>query len=72
MGQIRAGLRFVFNSFGPFVVFYTANHFWGLKQAILLSTLFAIAEIVYKVKKKQPLTSLFKFSAALTLIASTP
>ena len=69
MGQkIRALTIFVFNNFGPLVVFYGANHFFGLKPAIACSAVFSILEIGFKLYRKAKITTLFKFSAVMTLI----
>jgi hypothetical protein len=35
--KLRAIARFLCDNFGPVLVFYGANHFWGLKPAIVAS-----------------------------------
>ncbi len=44
------------------------NHFYGLKFAIIASTVFSISEISLKYFRSTKVTPLFKFSAAITLI----
>jgi intracellular septation protein A len=66
--KIQNLARFIFGNFGPILIFYGANHFCGLKPAIALSTAFSAIEIGYKTCRKQPITSIFKFSALMILV----
>ena len=66
--RIREFLVFAFTNFGPIAVFYGANYFWGLKVAIGVSVLFSILDVGRRIYFRQPVTTLFKFSAAITLI----
>lgn len=68
MEKLRALAGFAFENFGPILVFYGINHFYGLKAAIVASTLCSVAEIAHKIRRKEKLTSLFKFSALMTLV----
>ena len=66
--KIRGLLKFLFNNFGPVIVFYAVNHFYGLKPAIAVSTSYSVGEIAYKVRKRQKITGIFKFTAIITLV----
>lgn len=68
MKKAVSALKYAFTNFGPLIVFYLANHFWGLKPAILVSLAFSIAELSYKFAKKESITPFFKFSAGVTLV----
>jgi intracellular septation protein A len=69
MGQKSSAIaKFIFGNFGPLIIFYGVNHFYGLKPAIALSTLYSFGEIAYKVYRKERITNLFKFSASITLV----
>ena len=67
MKNLRSFLRFAFSNFGPVIIFYVINRFYGLKPAIVISTTFSIFEIASKLKRKEKINSLFKFSAAMTV-----
>jgi intracellular septation protein A len=66
--KVRSLLRFAFNNFGPIIVFYGINHFFGLKAAIAISTAFSVGEIVYKIRRGQPITGIFKYTAIITVL----
>ena len=66
--KIRKFLVFVYNNFGPLVLFYGVNHFWGLKPAIAASTVLSVIEVATKLYRKEKITGLFIFSAGMTLI----
>ena len=68
MEAVKRILLFVSSNFGPLIVFYGANHFYGLRNAILISIVFSIADIGYKLFRKQPLTGFFLFSVLVTLV----
>jgi intracellular septation protein A len=68
MDKFRTLAKIAFENFGPVLVFYAVNHFYGLKPAIAASILYTTAEIISKVSKNKKLTSLFKFSAIMTLV----
>jgi intracellular septation protein A len=61
-------LQFIYDNFAPLIIFYGINHFWGLKPAIIVSTLFSFFDIVLKLYLRQPITGIFKFTATITLI----
>jgi uncharacterized membrane protein len=65
--RVLSLLRFVFESFGPLVVFYATLHFFGLMTAIAVTVVTTFAEVVYRLAKREKVTRLFKMSAALTL-----
>jgi intracellular septation protein A len=60
--------RFALANFGPVIVFYAVLHFYGLKAAVGVSTVYTIAEISYKRARQQPMGKLFVFSSAMTLV----
>jgi len=66
--KLGALVRVLFENFGPILVFYGVNHFYGLKLAIIASTVYSLSEITLKHFRGTKLTPLFKFSAAITLI----
>ncbi len=66
--KIASALRFFFGNFGPLIVFFAVNHFAGLKPAIVVSTIFSLAEIALKLHRGEPITLIFKFTAGITLI----
>lgn len=68
MEKLRALAKFAVENFGPILVFYGINHFYDIKSAIVASTLYSLGVIAYQIRKREKLTSLFKFSAIVTLI----
>jgi len=64
-------IQFVFKNFGPLIIFYAANHFYGMKTAIFASIVFSVVEIAYLLIKKLPFTGFLRFSILLTLIFGT-
>ena len=68
ISKAAAVLKFMFVNFGPVVVFYSVNHFSGLQVALILSTVYSIAEIAFRLWRKEKITRLFKFSVAVTLV----
>lgn len=67
MKTLYVFLQSIFSSFGPILVFYISNHFWGLQFAVITSIVWCIGEISYHKILKKPLSTFFKFSAVLTL-----
>lgn len=61
-------LKFLFSNFGPLLVFYVTNHFYGLKIAIVASVVWTFAEVVHHLVKKKPISMFFKFSAGITIV----
>jgi intracellular septation protein A len=68
MKKLTEALKYAFTNFGPLIIFYLANHFCGLKPAILVSLAFSIGEAAFKLTRKEKITAFFKFSAAVTLV----
>src|ERR1700742_5124464 len=66
--KLSALIRVLVDNFGPILVFYGINHFYGLKLAIIGSTVFFISEITLKYFRGTKVTLLFKFTSAMTLI----
>ena len=67
MSRISKIVLFCFTNFGPLIVFYAANHFWGLKPAIIVSLVFTAFEVAYQIKKKEKITVFFKFCVVTTV-----
>jgi uncharacterized membrane protein len=57
-----------FANLGPLIFFYGTNHFWGLKPAIAVSLVYSVGDIAWKLYRRQPIPSLFKFSVATMLV----
>jgi intracellular septation protein A len=66
--KFQSILAFVINNFGPLLVFYAVNHLYGLKIAIASTVLFTIIEIVYRWRRKEKTTAIFKYSAFMSLV----
>ncbi|MFH1263483.1 MAG: septation protein IspZ [Pseudomonadota bacterium] len=61
-------MTYAFANFGPLIVFYATNHFWGLKPAIAMAVIWTIGEIVYKRTRREKTTMFFKFSATIAIV----
>lgn len=61
-------INFALLNFGPLIVFYAVNHFYGLRTAIITSIAVAIIEVIYMILKKKTITGFFKFTVVVTLI----
>ncbi len=59
---------YLLKNFGPLIIFYAANHYYGLKPAIVCAIGFTMVEVLYLLVKKQPFSSFFKFSAGMTIV----
>src|SRR4051812_8798546 len=68
MSKFTQFIFFVFSNFGPLVVFYSANHFWGLKPAIVTSLIFAFFEVAYKIWKREKINAFFTFCVVTTVV----
>lgn len=68
MEKLKGVAIFLYKNFGPLIVFYIANHFWGLKTAILVSLVFTVIEVVQLKASKKEITTFFKFSVAMALV----
>lgn len=67
MEKLKKLAKVILENFGPVLVFYGVNTISGLKPAIAASTLYSVGEIASKVRKKEKLTSIFKYSAVMIL-----
>jgi len=70
MNRLIGLVRFLFREFGPLIVFYGVNHFYGIKPAIVASLTVALVEAVTLRIKKRPMSNFFKYSLAMTLVFS--
>ncbi len=61
-------LKYVIVNFGPILVFYGTQHFYGLKLAILFSVIFAAGGILMRKLRKEPIPRFFKITAGVTLL----
>ena len=68
MDKIKGIANFLYKNFGPLVVFYIANHIWGLKTATFVSLVFTVIEVIQLKAAKKEITAFFKFSAAMALL----
>ncbi len=68
MSKKYRSLFAAFRNFGPLFIFYSANHFFEVKAAILVSVAWALAELAYHRAKKLPLSPFFKFLTAITVV----
>jgi uncharacterized membrane protein len=66
--RLRSIGAFLLSNFGPLIAFYAVNYRFGLMPAIAASSLWSIAEVVRHLVSKTPLTMIFKFSAAMTVV----
>ncbi len=62
----RVGL--MVRSFAPILAYYLADWAWGLRPAIIASTVWSMGEVVVHLVQRQPLDSLFKFTAVTTFL----
>jgi uncharacterized membrane protein len=69
MSKLRAFVPWLFQNFGPLIVFLAAKSLLGLKPAIALTLVWAVAEVAYLLgwKRERP-TAFFWFSAGITLV----
>jgi intracellular septation protein A len=68
MSKLKGMLSYALANFGPLLVFYISNHFFGLRTAIISSVVWVLGEIVFQVLNKRPLSLFFKFSALITIV----
>ncbi len=68
MQNIISLFKFAFINFGPLIVFYVTNHFFGLEPAVMASIVWSVADIIFHLVKKKPISLFFKFSAAITIL----
>src|SRR4051812_1746654 len=66
--KMKTFFGFAVENFGPLILFACVNHFWGLKPAIGVAILSSFVEIVRKFYRKKPISVLFKFTSAMTVI----
>jgi intracellular septation protein A len=58
---------FLAREFGTLIVFYSVNHFYGTKTAIMASLIWAMVEVIVLRIHGQKMGSLFKYSLAMAL-----
>lgn len=68
MTKLLELVRFAVANFGPILVFYISNHFFGLQIAVIASIIWIVGEIVFHIIKKIRLSPFFKFSAGITIV----
>ncbi len=54
MNKVLAAAKNVMGEAGPMIVFFAANHFFGLKTAVLTSIVFTVLEIALKYHAGRP------------------
>lgn len=67
MKRVLHSLSWLLRNFSPLIVFYAANHFFGLKPAIALSMFFSIAGFLRAKIFREKTSTFFKFSAAIAV-----
>jgi intracellular septation protein A len=68
MNKLLEVIKFILVNFGPIVVFFAFNHFVGIGPAIGATILWTVAEILMRLKLRQPLSIFFILSAAITIV----
>lgn len=68
MKKLKSVLLFIINNFGPLVVFYGVNHFYGLKPAIATTIVFTVGDAVYQKRKGITLGSFYWFCFFITVL----
>ena len=60
--------KFAFNNFGPLIVFYLVNHFYGLRIAVVAGVISGFLEVGYQLIRRKKITNLFKFTLLVTIV----
>jgi intracellular septation protein A len=68
MKKFRGLLKFTFSNFGPILIFYLANHFYGITVAVCASIVWTIGEVVLLRLSRKPVGTFFKFSATIAIV----
>jgi intracellular septation protein A len=68
MTKLKILSSFLFSNFGPLIIFYFCNHFWGLKVALAATVIWTIGEIIFKKLKGKELSQFFIFTATITIV----
>ena len=55
-------------NFGPLLVFYITNHFYGLKIAVAMPLIWILGKIAWSLVRKAKLSLFFKYPAAISVI----
>jgi intracellular septation protein A len=67
MQRLKKLVLGAFGTFGPLIIFVAAEHLLSLRWAIGLSTSYTLAEIAWRMWRREKLSQLFIFTAAMTL-----
>lgn len=68
MKAVAGIILWILRDFGPLIVFYAANHFFGFVPAIILTMVWSVADVAIVKLKKQQVTAFLKFSIAVTML----
>ncbi len=66
--KFKSSLTFAFANFGPLIVFYALNHFFGLRAAILSTLVFTAIDWAIRKAKKEKLGSFYIYSVVITVV----
>ena len=66
--RVESITTFILANFGPLIGFYLANYFWGLKAAVSVSMVLAIAEFFLLRSKNKKISVFFYFSSAIVVL----
>ncbi len=62
-----SAIRAILGNLGPLVVFYAFDWTLGLKPAIVAASVYSIADIAWRLYRREPITLLFKVVAVTTV-----
>jgi intracellular septation protein A len=60
-------LAWVLRDFGPLIVFYATNHFFGFVPAIIATMVWSVGDVALVKLKKEKVSAFLKFSIAVSL-----
>jgi intracellular septation protein A len=67
MEKLKGIIFFIFREFGPLILFYGVNHYYGLKPALIVSLSYSVCGFIYRKVRGQKISLLFLYSIASTL-----
>ena len=70
MKRVVSTIQFAMLEFGPLIIFYAVNHFYGVKPAIVSSLAWALVDAAWRRFKGRSLSALFIYSLVMTILFS--
>jgi intracellular septation protein A len=64
-------IAWILRDFGPLIVFYGANHFFGFVPAIVASMAWSVGDVALIKLRKQQVSAFLKFSIVVTVLFGT-